>query len=75
MPQISADTIQWMWITTLVIYAVVLVVVAVLLTLILRAAREVRSGVSTIWAVASRSPTTPSTSPCSTPRITSRPGS
>ena len=51
MPQISADTIQWMWITTLVIYAVVLVVVAVLLTLILRAAREVRSGVSTIWTV------------------------
>jgi len=51
MIQISADTIQWMWITTLVIYAVVLVVVAVLLTLILRAAREVRSGVSTIWTV------------------------
>jgi hypothetical protein len=51
MTQISADTIQWMWITTLVIYAVVLVVVAVLLTLILRAAREVRSGVSTIWMV------------------------
>jgi hypothetical protein len=51
MPQISADTIQQMWITTLVIYAVVLVVVAVLLTLILRAAREVRSGVATIWTV------------------------
>jgi hypothetical protein len=51
MPQISADTIQWMWIMTLVIYGVVLVVVAVLLTLILRAAREVRSGVSTIWTV------------------------
>jgi hypothetical protein len=51
MPQISADTIQRMWITTLVIYAVVLVVVAVLLTLILRAAREVRSGVATIWTV------------------------
>src|SRR5689334_24986643 len=51
MTQIGADTIQWMWITTLVIYAVVLVVVAVLLTLILRAAREVRSGVSTIWTV------------------------
>ena len=51
MIQISADTIQWMWITTLVIYAVVLVVVAVLLTLILRAAREVRAGVSTIWTV------------------------
>src|SRR5580765_8705102 len=51
MTQISADTIQWMWITTLVIYAVVLVVVAVLLTLILRAAREVRAGVSAIWTV------------------------
>ena len=51
MTQISAHTIQQMWITTLVIYAVVLVVVAVLLTLILRAAREVRSGVSTIWTV------------------------
>jgi len=51
MTQISADTIQWMLITTLVIYAVVLVVVAVLLTLILRAAREVRAGVSTIWTV------------------------
>ena len=51
MTQVSADTIQWMWITTLVIYAVVLVVVAVLLTLILRAAREVWSGVSTIWTV------------------------
>ena len=51
MPQISADTIQRMWITTLVIYAVVLVVVAVLLTLILRAAKEVRSEVATIWTV------------------------
>ena len=51
MPKISADTIQQMWITTLVIYAVVLVVVAILLTLILRAARQVRSGVATIWTV------------------------
>jgi hypothetical protein len=51
MPQISADTIQRMWITTLVIYAMVLVVVAVLLTLILRAAKEVRSEVATIWTV------------------------
>lgn len=51
MPDISPDTIQRVWITTLVIYAVVLVVVAVLLALILRAAREVRSEVSTIWTV------------------------
>jgi len=47
----SLETIQHMWITTLVIYAVVLVVVAVLLTLVLHAARKVRSGVSTIWTI------------------------
>jgi len=47
----SLETIQHMWITTLVIYAVVLVVVAVLLTLVLQAARKVRSGVSTIWTI------------------------
>jgi hypothetical protein len=51
MPNASPDTIQQMWITTLVVYAVVLVVVAALLTLILRAAREVRTGVSTIWTI------------------------
>jgi len=51
MPDISPETIQRMWITTLVVYAVVLVVVAALLTFILRAAREVRGGVSTIWTV------------------------
>ena len=51
MSDISPDTIQRMWFMTLVIYAVVLVVVAALLTLILRAAQEVRGGVSTIWTV------------------------
>jgi hypothetical protein len=51
MPDISPDTIQRVWITTLVIYAVVLIVVAALLTLVLRAAREVRAEVSTIWTV------------------------
>ena len=51
MNEISLETIQRMWVTTLVIYAVVLVVVAVLLTLVLRAAREVREGVSTIWTI------------------------
>jgi hypothetical protein len=51
MPNISPDTIERMWVTTLVVYAAVLVVVAVLLALILRAAREVRSGVSTIWTI------------------------
>jgi hypothetical protein len=51
MSDMSPETILRMWITTLVIYAVVLVVVAVLLTLIVRAAREVRNEVSTIWTV------------------------
>ena len=51
MTEVSADTIQRMWIVTLVVYGVVLVVVAALLTLILRAAREVRAGVSAVWTV------------------------
>jgi hypothetical protein len=51
---VSAETIQRMWTATLVIYGVVLIVVAVLLTLILRAARDVRQGVSAIWTVGQR---------------------
>src|SRR5262245_580268 len=48
---ISLETIQRVWVTTLAIYVVVLVVVAVLLTLVLRAAREIREGASTIWTI------------------------
>jgi K+ transporter len=48
---VSAETVQHIWTVTLVIYAVVLVVVAALLTLILRAARDIRGGVSAIWTV------------------------
>ncbi|HVQ76722.1 MAG TPA: hypothetical protein VMT79_14440 [Candidatus Binatia bacterium] len=51
MTDVSAETIERMWIVTLVIYAVVLIVVAGLLTLIWRAAREVRVGVAAIWTV------------------------
>ena len=51
MNEISADTIRTMWTLSLVIYAVVVVVVATLLTLILRAARDIRTGVSGIWTV------------------------
>jgi len=47
----SLETIQQMWIATLIIFAVVLVVVAVLLTLVLRAARKVHAGVATIWTI------------------------
>jgi hypothetical protein len=49
MDAVSADTIQRMWVITLIIYGVVLVVVAMLLTLILRAAKDIRAGVSAIW--------------------------
>lgn len=51
MPEASVETIQRMWILTLAIYAVVLVVVAVLLTLIVREARRIKAGVSAIWNV------------------------
>lgn len=51
METVSAETVQRMWVVTLVIYAVVVAVVATLLTLILRAAREVRAKVSAIWTV------------------------
>jgi hypothetical protein len=52
MNDISADTIRTMWTVSFVIYAaVVVVVVATLLTLILRAARDIRAGVSGIWTV------------------------
>ena len=49
MDPVSADSIQRMWVITLVIYAVVLIVVATLLTLILGAAKDIRAGVSAIW--------------------------
>ena len=47
----SAATIQQVWTVTLMIYGVVLVVVATLLTLILVAARRIRAGVGQIWVV------------------------
>src|SRR5262245_6798189 len=51
MDPVTADVIQRMWTITLVIYLVVVLVVAVLLTLILRAAKDIRTGVSAIWTV------------------------
>jgi hypothetical protein len=47
----DADTIQRMWTLTLVLFGVVLVVVAVLLALILGAARRVLARVAAIWTV------------------------
>ena len=51
MSDVTEYTIQRMWIVTLVIYGDVLVVVAALLALILKAARDIRAGVSMIWTV------------------------
>ncbi len=50
----SADTIRTIWTLSLVVFAVVLVVVAVLLTLILRTAHDIKAGVSLIWNVGQR---------------------
>ena len=50
----SAETIERIWITSLAIFAVVLVVVAILLTLIVREARRIKGGVSEIWNVGQR---------------------
>lgn len=45
----TPETVQQIWIITLVIYAVVLLVVAALLTLILSTAKQIHAGVSAIW--------------------------
>lgn len=45
----TPETIQQIWILTLVVFAVVLVVVAALLTLILSTATRIHAGVSAIW--------------------------
>lgn len=45
----TADTVQQVWILSLAIFAVVLVVVATLLTLILRTSRQIHAGAGAIW--------------------------
>ena len=50
----SAEAVQQVWILSLVIFAVVLVVVAILLTLILRTSRQIHGGVSAIWNAGQR---------------------
>jgi K+ transporter len=54
MQQPSPETVRNVWTLSLVVFTVVLVVVAVLLTLILRAARDITAGVSAIWNVGQR---------------------
>lgn len=45
----TAEAIQQVWMLSLVIFTVVLVVVAVLLTLILVTAKKIHGGVAAIW--------------------------
>lgn len=45
----TAETIQQVWMLSLGVFAIVLVVVAVLLTLILGTAKKIHGGVSAIW--------------------------
>lgn len=51
MEPVTTETVIRMWSITLGIFAVVLVVVAVLLELIVRAAHRIIDGVAAIWAV------------------------
>jgi len=50
----SPEAVRDVWTISLVVFTVVLVVVAALLTLILRTAREITAGVSSIWNVGQR---------------------
>jgi K+ transporter len=50
----TADAVQQVWIVSLVIFTVVLLVVAILLTLILRTSRQIHGGVSAIWNAGQR---------------------
>ena len=45
----SAEAVQQVWVLSLVVFVVVLLVVAALLTLILSTAKQIHGGVSAIW--------------------------
>lgn len=47
----TPDAVQQVWAVSLVVFVVVLLVVAALLTLILQTARQIHGGVSAIWTV------------------------
>lgn len=54
MSEPSAETIRTIWSLSLGVFVVVLLVVATLLTLILRAAHDIKGGVSLIWNTGQR---------------------
>jgi len=45
----TPEAVQQVWLTSLAVFLVVLLVVAVLLTMILHTAKQIRGGVSAIW--------------------------
>jgi hypothetical protein len=47
----TPDAVQQVWVASLVVFVVVLLVVAALLTLILKTAKQIHGGVSAIWNV------------------------
>lgn len=47
----SQDAVVRVWVTTLIVYGVVVLVVAALLTLIVITARKIHAGVAAIWTV------------------------
>jgi len=49
--EFDAGAVRTVWLVSLGVFLVVLVVVAILLTLILRTAKSIRGGVSEIWNV------------------------
>lgn len=54
MSEITPETVQTIWMITLGVFVAVLVVVATLLTLILRTAQNITGGVAAIWNVGQR---------------------
>lgn len=50
----TAEAIQNVWTVSLAVFVVVLIVVATLLTLILRTAHDIKAGVAIIWNVGQR---------------------
>lgn len=49
--QLTPETVQRVWVVSLAVYGVVVLVVAALLTLIVREARRITAGVAAIWTV------------------------
>ncbi len=54
MSSVTPEAVEKVWIVSLIIYGVVVVVVAILLTLILRTAHQIRAGVAAIWNTGQR---------------------